>query len=759
MRSNLSAIALKIIFGILVAVATLSPLLFTSFTTEFFEIPKIVFLSIAVLVLLVIWSFTWVLEGKVIITRTPLDIPLLLLALVVLVSTFLSDTRYVSIFGNFPRVHGSAVSWVLYILLYFVAVSNIKNVIQARIIIVTLIAGTIINSIVAVASYSGVYLPLTFAKNMIFNPGGSSFSATALILLLLPIIYIHILKPTRILGMPVSLITATILGITLTLIGSIPMMVLGLAAILLIFLLADKKDLRDKLPFLLVPVIVPVLVLALGFIPLDKKNPLQVKRETFQKDFRELQLPVEASWKVAISSFRDRPVFGSGPSTFLFNFTQYKPVNINLTPLWNFRFDTGFNEFFQVLSTLGALGFLAFLLFVVMLFKVSSRVIRSEDSLASGLGLSIFIFIALFMLHVSTPVTWVAGILIIGSLIALRKSEGKVDPGHFGVEEFTLGIKTSKLRQASGIGSEPLNDIITGDILPIILFIPIIILSLVGIWETFRVVSADVYHRKGLNAINQQGLKTYDYFRQAENLNPMIDLYHTDMAQTNFLIANAIAAAKAPGESNPQGQLTEGDKTNIQQFLSQSINEAKAAVAISPRSAQNWEILASIYRQITGVAENALRFALDGYGRAIALDPYNPLLRLNVGGLYYSIKNYDMAIRFFDDAVNLKPDYANAYYNLSIALRDKGNLSEAEAVGERVVQLLQTDTANPDYKVAADYLKDLKARISTGSAQNSTISAPAANQEGALQNENLPEVPLEQLQNEPEVATPPAVKR
>lgn len=752
MRNNFSAIIKNVTFGILVAITALTPLLFTSFTTEFFEIPKIVFLSVAVLVLVVLWSFSWVLEGKVIITRTLLDIPLLLLSLVVLISTTLSDTRYVSILGNFPRVHGSAITWILYILLYFVAVSNIKNVLQARIIVVTLIASTIINSIVAVLSYAGVYLPLSFAKNVVFNPSGSSFSATALILLLLPIIYAHILRPTRILGVPLSLIASIVFGITLVLIGSFPLIVLGLAAVLLIFLLADRRDLKAKLPFLLVPIIVSVLVLALGFIPLGKKNPLQAKREVFQKDFKELQLPIEPSWKVAISSFRDRPVFGSGPSTFLFNFTQYKPVSINLTPLWNFRFDSAFNEFFQILSTLGLLGFLAFLLFVVMLFKVSSKVIRSEDSLTFGLGLSIFIFIALFILHVSSPVTMVSGILIIACLIALRKSEGKI-------EEFTLGIKTAKIRQASGIGSEPLNNIITGDVLPIIIFIPIIILSLVGIWQTYNIVSADVYHRLGLNAISDRGLKTYDHFRQAENLNPYIDLYRTDMAQTNFLIANAIAAAKAPNEASPGGSLTDQDKVNIQQFLSQSINESKAAVTISPRSAQNWEILASIYRQITGVADNALQFALDGYGRAISMDPYNPLLRLNVGGLYYSIRNYDMAIRFFDDAVNLKPDYANAYYNLSIALRDRGNLAEAESIGEKVVQLLQTDTENPDYKVAADYLKDLKARIATGSAQNSGITAPAAQQQGALQNKNLPQVPLDQLQTQPQVATPPAVKK
>lgn len=752
MRHNLSALINKAIFSILVIVAVLTPLIFTSFTTEFFETPKLIVLSVAVLVLFILWSFSWVTAGKVIITRTPLDLPLLLLLIIVLISTFLSQSQYISIFGNFPRIHGSAISWVLYILLYFVAVSNIRSVTQARVMTFALVGSSVISAIIAILSYAGLYLPLSFAKNMAFNPAGSPFSITALCLILFPIIYIHLIKPSKVMTLPIALIASIIFGLVVILVGSLTSQILLILSILAALVLADKKDIKANLPFVLVPLIVCGLILALSFVPLAKKNPLQLKREVFNKDFQELQLSATDSWKVAISAFRDAPAFGSGPATFLFNFTQYKSPTINLTPLWNFRFDTSFNEFFQILATLGALGFLAFLYFAISLFKLSLKVLRHFDSFTVGLSLATLVFIALFIVHVSTPVTMIVGILVVVSLIALHKSEGKV-------EEFTLGVKASRIREATGINSQPLDGMMPGDILPVVVFIPIVIISLVGLWQIYRIASADLYHRLGLNSISQRGLQAYDLLRQAENLNPVIDVYRTDMAQTNFLVANAIASAKAPNEASPGGSLTDQDKANIQQFLSQSINESRAAVAISPRSAQNWEILASIYRQITGVAENALQFSLDGYGRAIALDPYNPLLRLNIGGLYYSIRNYDMAIRFFDDAVNLKPDYANAYYNLSIALRDKGNLQEAQAVGEKTVQLLQTDTNNPDYKVAADYLKDLKARIATGSAQTSQITAPSGAQNSALQNQSLPQVPLDQLQNQPNVTTPPAVKR
>lgn len=746
MRHNLSALINKATFSILVAVAVLTPLAFTSLTTEFYETPKLIILGVAVLLLLVLWSFSWVLQGKIIITRTPLDLPLILLLITILVSTFLSQSQYISIFGNFPRVHGSAISWVLYILLYFIAVSNIKGIVQARIITLAVLASSAIAAIIAMLSYAGLYLPLTFARNMAFNPSGSPFSIVALSLILFPIIYTHLIKPSKVLSLPIALISSIIFGLVVILLGSLTTQIILTLTFLVIIGLSNKKDVKTSLPFLIVPALICLLVLVLSHLPLAKQNPLKEKRETYAKSFQELQLPAPDSWKVAISSFRDSPAFGSGPSTFLFNFTQYKSPSINLTQLWNFRFDTAYNEFFQILATLGALGFLAFIFFVLSLVKLSVKVLRHFDTFTASLALSVLIFITLLFFHVSTPVTLIIGIFLIGALIALNRTEGKV-------EEYTLGIT------AANIKPNPDMRMVSGDILPILVFIPIFILTLVGFWQTYRIVSADIYHRLGLNAINQRGLQAYDYLRAAENLNPVIDLYRSDMAQTNFLIANAIASAKAPNEASPTGSLTDQDKANIQQFLSQSINESRAAVAISPRSAQNWEVLASIYRQITGVAQNALEFSLDGYGRAISLDPYNPLLRLNIGGLYYSVRNYDMAIRFFDDAVNLKPDYANAYYNLSIALRDKGNLEEAQTIAEKTVQLLQTDTNNPDYQVAADYLKDLKARIATGSAKASDITAPAGAQNGALQNQSLPQVPLEQLQTQPQVSTPPAVQR
>ena len=211
------------------------------------------------------------------------------------------------------------------------------------------------------------------------------------------------------------------------------------------------------------------------------------------------------------------------------------------------------------------------------------------------------------------------------------------------------------------------------------------------------------------------------------------------MAQTNFALANALAAQKGPKSAEDKGTLTDQDRQTIQQLLSQSVNEARASIALSPRSARNWEVLASIYRNIAGVAQNALVFSLDSYGRAIQRDPLNPALRVNVGGIYYSIKNYDLAIRFFSDAANLKPDYANAYFNLSIALRDKGDVQNAKAVADQAVKLLEVNKDSNDYKIASKLRDELAAKVKDANAQ-SAASASAAKADSALADPNQPDV-------------------
>ena len=194
-------------------------------------------------------------------------------------------------------------------------------------------------------------------------------------------------------------------------------------------------------------------------------------------------------------------------------------------------------------------------------------------------------------------------------------------------------------------------------------------------------------------------------------------------------LANALASQEEPSDE---------DRNNIIQLIQQAIREAKNATALDPNSPIAWQNLASVYRQLIGLADNAESWTVAAYTQAIALDPVNPQLRLDLGGVYFSLGNYEEAIRLFSQAVEAKPDWANAYYNLAAAYSQAQAYPQAVQAMRIVVDLLEP--TSPDYQTAQDQLKELEKLAES--------AAPPA-QEG----EQLPPVDGEPAQ-QPELITP-----
>lgn len=735
--------------------------LFTNLTTEFYDTAKFIILVIFTSLLLLLLTLKFALNNKVVLTRTPLDIPLLLLLAVAAVSTILSPSPYISLLGSQIRIHGSLVSLIFYVLFYFVLVNNFKNLKEIKWILhLSLVAAQIL-AVISLVSYAGVkILPPPWTAGINFTPTGSSFSTTAVLAMLLPIPVAQILSSHNLITKVINSVFLTLMGITIALTGSYATWVAAIFALGLTFFVNNLSNLRDlsnldfsrliSLISLIIPLTIVALVVILSFVPPVKgvKNPIYTQAQNFP---REIQLGFITSWKIAVSSFRDVPFWGTGPATFLFNFTNYKPIEFNSSKEWNLRFDSAFNEYLQVLSTLGGVGLIAILSLTAMYISSVSEMLspsplQGKYDLKQALSIGGLTFFVILALHPSTLVVWVIGILILSSIMFLNLSYGL--PKSWGSSQ---DLKEMLIKIATNVSSrESSQETIRIEALPSIL-LTIASAAILGVFFFGgKIVIADYHHKKALNAVAQNnGIVAYNELVRAEKLNGVNDLYRTDLAQINFALANAIATAKGPNEASQQGSLTDTDKLNIQNLLQQSINEGRNATTLSPRSAINWEILGLLYRQIAGVAQNALVFSLDSYGRAIFQDPLNPVLRLNVGGVYYAIKNYDLAIRFFTDSINLKPDFANGYYNLSVALKDKGDLNSAITAAQKVVELV--DKNSQDYKLASDYLDDLKSK-----AEVST-QPPAATTSGTLQNEKLPKVL--NVGTPEKIATPEAIKK
>lgn len=744
MKNQLGAFIDNAISFLLLAVIGLTPVLFFNQTTEFYEMPKLAFLVISTVILVGLWIFSWIVKGKVQITRTPLDIPLLILLGTVIVSTYFSISRYQAIYGNFPRVHGSAIAWITYILLYFIIVSNIKSLARLKTLLYVFYASAGVVALVSVLSFFGLFLPIDFARAINFTPTGSSFSTVALLILLMPLPVLSLVNPNKYMPTPLALGLSILFGITIALLGSIPSYV-ALALVFVVCFLVSKPHKINKykkaLPMFLTPIVVVGLALALAYLPFPG-NKLQQIEATFPK---EIQLPFAISWKISASAFRDAPLIGTGPSTYLFDFASYKPLEFNLLDYWNFTFDSAYNEFLQIWGTLGLLGLLSIGLIVIVVLNSSRKYFSMHSNSQSdtspiilpSLAVSGVAAIILLGIHSTTLVTMVGTIVVFAALMVGQK-----------------GIREKVMNISMGLKASTADDR-QFDLLPVIFFVVFLAAGGYVLYSSYNIILADYYHRQALSQATKSGTATYTMLQKAETLNPYVDLYRVDMAQTNFALANALAIKKGPTKDDPKGSLTDQDKKTIQTLLSQAINEGRISVALSPLSSRNWVVLAAIYRNISGVAQNALTFSLDAYGRAIQRDPLNPDLRLNVGGVYYTAKNYDLAIRFFTDAANLKPNNANAYFNLAIALRDKGDLQNAKLVADQAVTLLAKNPNTNDYKIATALVKELADKIASNSNTEGGAALQGANGAGS----NLPNVNVDGLNNPPNPATPAAVKK
>ncbi len=102
----------------------LVPLAFTSLTSELFEFNKMWLTFFLTTLIVTFWLGKMVLGGKVLIQRTPLDIPIGLFLLSQIISTFFSLDTHISFWGYYSRFNGGLLSIITYITLFYAFASN-----------------------------------------------------------------------------------------------------------------------------------------------------------------------------------------------------------------------------------------------------------------------------------------------------------------------------------------------------------------------------------------------------------------------------------------------------------------------------------------------------------------------------------------------------------------------------------------------------------------------------------------------------------
>jgi tetratricopeptide (TPR) repeat protein len=395
----------------------------------------------------------------------------------------------------------------------------------------------------------------------------------------------------------------------------------------------------------------------------------------FNQTVQFLYLPPQYGWQIAVDGFKTlrTALFGAGPGNFSSVFSRFRPAALNTTEVWTVRFGSNSNEYFNLISTVGLLG----LIFYLMLLWTGLK--KQNWQKGGMLNRVLYILLATaFLVQLIIPsniLLYLITFMGLALLMVLKKEQAVLK------QEKTIPLR-SKYFVWGILGS-------------------VVVFSLAVFYFQGRAwLASRVFRQSLIDAAENRGIETYNNQIKAIGLNPFNEDYRTSYAQTNFALANSLAA---------QESLTDQDRQNITQLLSQSVREAKAAADLNPLLAGHWANLASIYRNLINVAQQADQWSVAAYLQAVNLDPTNPILRVNFGGLYYGLGDFDRAIEQFRVATNLKPDYANAYYNLAAAYKAKEDWVQAFLNMQTAISLVPADS--PDRTRVLAELEEIKENL------------------------------------------------
>lgn len=466
-----------------------------------------------------------------------------------------------------------------------------------------------------------------------------------------------------------------------------------------------------------------ILIIVLSALAISVKTTIDTQNNTNVQ-----MAPVTESWNATIETLKSpkTALFGVGIDNYLSLFTKIKPVSYNLTPIWNLNFNLSRSAFLHIWSEVGLLGIGTFLFLFYTLFRELKWINKQnvpERLILNSLFIYIFLVFLFFppMIHGYFLFFSLCAIIIAASL----KKKNATSSSDQGIRSIQMIAK-------------PL------DTLYVCIGLLIIVIATMGIYFLSRVYNSEYIMNKGVKATTNNVSKAYEYELQSIRLNPYQETSHRTFSQLNLLIAHNIMQKK---------NISSQDRQRITFFLQNAVNEAKTATTLNPQNVINWNNLAVLYGQLVNVVTEAGDWTVSAYQEAVLRDPNNPILQLNLGGTYYSLGNYDESTRIFTETVNIKPDFANAYYNLAWSLFQEKKYEKAIAAMEQVRLLVKKNTQ--DYTVV---IKDLK----TFSTANKKIAKPTTDknktgeQPSAQQNLNLPVSPEAKLS--PPVVLPDSLK-
>ncbi len=599
-----------------------TPLIFTSITSELFEVPKMYFVYLSTLLITFFHLLNYLKGQTPLFIKNKLTIPLLIFFSTQLISTIFSVDSHTSIFGYYSRLNGGLLSLGAYLLLFLIIPLYFTSKFRDKIINLILISGFLVSTF-GVLEHFGIdkHLWVQDVQSRVFSTLGQPNWLAAYLCILLPFAVDKFLKSKSKKGQ----------GIALSLLSNFYLCLLftksksGIIATIISLTIYFVIKLFQKTNLLLL--IIPLLIFLSTSLVIS--NPIKdyfVKPKTSEQVSQNTSLNITPSedirkivWQGSLDLWKAFPLFGTGPETFGFTYYWTRPAAHNLTSEWDFLYNKAHNEYLNYLATTGTFGFLSYLFLIIsfLVFSFSSP----------------FIFAS----FVSILITNFAGFSVVITSLFF----------------FLLPLFVSP-EPSTKANHKPKPKIFYFITTAFFLFLIIKILSL---------FLADIAYNQSQIAYNRQLYKSsQNFINLAISLRPKEAIYHS---QASLTAAKLEDSASATSHSNLALSLSPAS-TNLwkeraqvfselsqinPEYFSLAIEALNNTVRLAPTDAKSFYLLGKFYE---AASENDL--AIENYQKALTLKANYDHASFALGELYFSQKNYSEAKKYFELTLTLAPN-------------------------------------------------------------------------------------------------------
>ena len=506
-----------------------------------------------------------------------------------------------------------------------------------------------------------------------------------------------------------------------------------------IYELFKSKKIRKILPLFLTSFLIllligtewtPSLSKLLGKSNQVVKNPLTaVSSNPGITDSTDIRSVV---WKGALAVWQHYPIFGAGTETFAYSYYNFRPIEHNLNSEWDFLYNKAHNEYLNFLANNGIMGTIAILALVLSSVWLAIKNQRRQWLLFAVtmfvLGLIAYLVkpdivkLAIHKLVIYPPLILPLGLAFIGGGLLIWVSRKIIQPN----KAETSGLEAAALSAIVSIFITNFYGFSVVTVGSLVFMLPIL---LVVAQNQLQPIELNLYHNTQTNkaswiqligtgmavllaslvfifvvryyqadlAYNYSDnyLKLGEVLQSGKEIDTALQL-HPDNA--NYWLQKGLVDAQTAFVVNYKDA---SDSSGLVKYYTGSaVNYTQGALMKNPVHVNLYKNAARVYITLGLIDPKYDEFAIKTLELAVNLSPTDPAIPVNIALLLQQSQNYDQAEKLYRRAIELKPNYLQAYFLLAQMFEQQKDYPKAATVYQTVLDKVDSHDGNSNQKLS-----------------------------------------------------------